>query len=73
MLSLSLTISIVSLFLLVLLLKSNKYFLNLLYKLQAFWFYDYINVILVIGIVPLFNIFMFSLILIYSVFRFKKD
>ena len=73
MLSLSLTISIVSLFLLVLLLKDNKYFLNLLYKLQAFWFYDYINVILVIGIVPLFNIFMFSLILIYSVFRFKKD
>lgn len=73
MLSLSLTISIVSLFLLVLLLKDNKYFLNLLYKLQTFWFYDYINVILVIGIVPLFNIFMFSLILIYSVFRFKKD
>lgn len=73
MLSLSLTISIVSLFLLVLLLKDNKYFLNLLYKLQTFWFYDYINVILVIGIVPVFNIFMFSLILIYSIFRFKKD
>lgn len=73
MLSLSFTISIVSLFLLVLLLKDNKYFLNLLYKLQTFWFYDYINVILVIGIVPVFNIFMFLLILVYSVFRFKKD
>lgn len=68
----SLTLSLISIVLLVLLLKDNDIFLNLLYKLRNLWFYDYINVILVIGIVPVLNVILFCSLIIYSIIKFLR-
>lgn len=70
---LSLSLSLISLCLLVLLLKSNEYFLNLLFKFRQFWFYDYTNIILVVCIVPGLNIFALTLVMVYSIYRFIKE
>lgn len=70
---LSLSLSLISLCLLVLLLKSNEYFLNLLFKFRQFWFYDYTNIILVVCIVPGLNIFALTLVTVYSIYRFIKE
>lgn len=68
----SLTISLISIVLLIFLLKDNKIFLNLLYKFRDFWFYDYINVILVIGIIPVLNVILFCALIIYSIIKLLK-
>jgi hypothetical protein len=68
----ALTLSLISIVLFVLLLKDNDIFLNLLYKLRDFWFYDYINVILVIGIIPVLNVILFSALIIYSIIKLLR-
>ena len=68
----SLTLSLISIVLLILLLKDNEFFLNLLYKLRNLWFYDYINVILVIGIVPVLNVILFCALIIYSIIKLLR-
>ena len=65
----TLTLSIISIVLLILLLKDNEIFLNLLYKFRDFWFFDYINVIIVIGIIPVLNVILFCALIIYAVLK----
>ena len=68
----TLTLSLISIVLLILLLKDNEFFLNLLYKFRDFWFFDYINVIIVIGIVPVLNVILFCALIIYSIIKFLR-
>jgi hypothetical protein len=68
----TLTLSLISTALLILLLKDNDIFLNLLYKLKNFWFYDYINVIIVIGIIPVLNVILFCALIIYSIIKLLR-
>ena len=69
----TLTLSLISIVLLILLLKDNEIFLNLLYRFKDFWFFDYINVIIVIGIIPVLNVILFCALIIYTVLKVLRS
>ena len=69
----TLTLSLISIVLLILLLKDNEIFLNLLYRFKDFWFFDYINVIIVIGIIPVLNVILFCALIIYAVLKVLRS